>query len=366
MISPAVRGAALLAAAALCGMIPAQAAESGEEEAPVPAVADSGKTADHFRSRRPRVSGYVQIHYRYAFKTGSDTLVDNDDFRVQRVRLGVDGDILPWLSYEIEVDPRAPEVTGVLRDAYLTLRVIPRHKLRIGQQKTQFGYENRESSTRLFAVNRTDVSDNLSRGVNLRDIGVGLIGNVKLGKGWRLEDAVTVVNGAGMNVQNDDTRMKDVWGRLGIRWKRRDFGDWTARLGASGGIGDHVDPGDTLSTTADDFRLKFRRLGADLEIDHEFFFLSAEYVAGWDENAKTGATEEPFGYYVNLIGKTPWKIGPVIRYDVLGDEFQRWTLGAFYGLQDEPFRVLLNYELRLKKDDLRGDDKLYVWVQAKF
>ncbi len=104
---------------------------------------------------------------------------------MQRVRLGVRGDLYKWLSYEVEVDPRAPEVKGLLRDAYLAFKFIPRHQLRFGQQKTQFGYENRESSSDLFAVNRTELSDALSRGVNLRDIGVGVIGNVRLGKGWR-------------------------------------------------------------------------------------------------------------------------------------------------------------------------------------
>ena len=143
------------------------------------------------------------------------------------------GKVWPWISYDVEVDPRAPEVAGVLRDAYITLRFIPRHRVRLGQQKTQFGYENRESSSRLFAVNRTEVSDNLSRGPNLRDIGIGLLGSLPLGGGLRIEDAVTLTNGTGLNVQADDTDMKTVWGRLGVRYQFD--GSWV-RLG---GIGRH-------------------------------------------------------------------------------------------------------------------------------
>ncbi len=314
--------------------------------------------------RGPTVGGYIQVHYRQAYATGADPVVDNDDFRVQRVRIGIEGDVSRWLSYDLEMDPRAPEVTGLLRDAYVTLKLIPRHKLRIGQQKQQFGYENPESSTRLFTVNRAEVSDALSRGVNLRDIGLGLIGNLKLGDGWRIEDAMTVSNGAGMNVQADDTPAKNVWGRLGLRYKP-DASNLHARLGVSGGAGDYIDRGDP-ALPLDDTTLIFRRLGADLEADHRYFFLAAEYVLGWDEVKATRETDEPFGYYVTLVAKTPWRLGPLLRYDGLGEDFTRWTFGAFWGLPDEPVRVLLNYELRQLRDGVRADDKAYAWLQVKF
>ena len=109
-------------------------------------------------STKPQFFGFVQTFYRHAFETGEDGVFDAPNFRVQRVRLGVRGDLYTWLSYEVDVDPRAPEVKGLLRDAYLAFKFIPRHQLRVGQQKTQFGYENRESSSELFAVNRARAS----------------------------------------------------------------------------------------------------------------------------------------------------------------------------------------------------------------
>jgi hypothetical protein len=314
------------------------------------------------------VFGYVQVHFRYAFATGVDSVVDFSDFRVQRLRIGIKGDVNPWLSYDVEMDPRAPDITSVLRDAFLEFKTVPRHVIRVGQQKTHFGYENRQSSSELFTVNRAEVSDNLSRGVNLRDIGIGLIGNLKPGpRGLRIEDGITVVNGAGMNVQNDNTPMKNVWGRLGLRW-RSDAGDFTARFGLSGGVGDLIDPGADSLSTADDFRMKFSRQAADLEIDHRRFFLTAEYVTGHDENMLTRETDGPYGYYLSLVGKLAQqgRAGPLVRYDQLNDEVRRWTFGAFYGLPAERFRVLLNYELRHTNAGVRGDDKLYVWTQVRF
>lgn len=313
-----------------------------------------------------RFYGSVQVHYRHAFETGDDGVFDAPNFRVQRVRLGARGDIYPWLSYEIEIDPRSPEITGVLRDAFLTFTVIPRHQIRLGQQKTQFGYENRMSSTDLFAVNRTELSDALSRGVNLRDIGIGLIGNVRLWRGWRFEDAVTVVNGDGFNVQADRTRQKNVWGRAGLRY-RKDSADLTVRVGVSGAVGDQMDEGlDLTLDTADDFRLEFDRRGTDVEIDHPRFFASAEYVKGTNTDTRTDDDDELSGYYVNLVGKTPWKVGPIVRLDTFADEFRRWTIGGYYGLPNVPFRLMVNYERRTLKDGRRGDDKLYVWTQVQF
>jgi hypothetical protein len=316
---------------------------------------------------RPTVKFYgsVQVHYRHAFETGVDGVFDAPNFRVQRVRLGVRGNLYKWLSYEVEIDPRSPEITGVLRDAFLAFKVIPRHQIRLGQQKTQFGYENRVSSTDLFAVNRTEVADSFSRGVNLRDIGVGLIGNVKLWKGWRFEDAVTVVNGDGMNVQADRTRQKNLWGRGGLRY-RKDSADLTVRAGMSVALGDQIDEGVDPLDTADDFRLEFDRRGFDVEVDHPRFFASAEYVRGTNTNTSTDEDDQLSGYYVNLVGKTPWKVGPIVRLDTFGDEFRRWTIGGYYGLPNVPFRLLVNYERRAVKDGVRGDDKLYVWTQVRF
>ncbi len=303
----------------------------------------------------------MQVHYRHAFATGSDPLVDNPDFRVQRVRIQLEGDPLRWLSYQVEVDPRAPEIRGILRDAYLTLRFIPQHRLRIGQQKTQFGYENAESSSRLFAVNRTEVSDGLARGVNLRDIGIGLLGHIKLTSNLRFEDAITVVNGAGLNVQADDTPMKNIWGRVGLRYRTEKF--WV-RLGGSGGIGDEIDTGADPMVTTDDFKLRFRRLGSDLEFDHRWVFASTELVYAWDHTPMENT--EVLGWYANVVGKTPWPVGPIARYDTVGTEHKRWTFGLYYGLPDARFRVLLNYELRLVYNGARADDKLYVWAQVRF
>jgi len=323
---------------------------------------DKGKAKRRRKGKGPRVHGFMQVFARKAFATGSDGRVDASNVRVQRARLKVDGRINRWLGYDLEIDPRAPDITGVMRDAYLTIRkVIPHHQIRIGQQKTQFGYENRESSTRLFAVNRTDVSDNLSRGATLRDVGVGIIGGWPLGGGFALEDAFTVVNGNGMNTQNDDTSRKSYWGRAGARYAP---GAFTARLGVSGALGDYIEPADPLDPIPMSVHVDFKRIGVDVELDHPWVFVSAELV--WSRDKVPTETADTTGYYVNVVGKSPYHAGPIVRYDVLGDELQRWTFGGYYDLAHARLRLMVNYEYRRLFNVVRGDDKLYFWTQVKF
>ena len=353
---------------ALCTWLLVAGLHASPARAQTPGAGDAAQPADAVSpSPGPKATffGFVQTHYRHAFETGDDGVFDAPNFRVQRVRLGVRGDLNSWLSYEVDVDPRAPAVTGFLRDAYLAFKFIPRHEVRVGQQKTQFGYENRESSSDLFVVNRSELSDALSRGPNLRDIGVGLIGNVRLGKGWRFEDAITVVNGDGLNVQADATRRKNIWGRAGLRY-RKDAADLTVRVGVSGATGDGIVEGVDPLDPADDYRQSFSRTGTDVQVNHRRFLATAEYVKGTNENTLTGEADDLSGYYVNVVGKTRWRVGPTVRLDTFADEFRRWTIGAYYGLPNVPLRVMVNYEYRELKDGVRGDDKLYVWTQVRF
>jgi len=343
---------------------------AAQEEAagalPDATVQQAQKKKKKKKKKRVRVGGYLQAFYRYTLHTGEDEEVDADNFRLQRVRIQLTGKVIKKVSYQVEVDPRAPEVRGILRDAFIQFKHIPFHKLRVGQQKTQFGYENLVSSSELFAVNRTELSENIARGPNLRDVGLGLIGKIPVGAGVSVEDAITVVNGNGLNTQIDDTELKTVWGRLGARYDHPDDLFWV-RAGLSGGHGDFMDEGDDPLDPADDFLVEFDRVGVDAEVDTEWVFASAEYARGSDD--AEGETTEPSGWYLNLVGKTPWHTGPIVRYDrfdLMEENFRRWTLGAYYGDPDDRLRFLLNYEYRKVKDDVRGDDRLFLWSQVRF
>lgn len=236
----------------------------------------------------------------------------------------------------------------------------------MGQQKTQFGYENSESITNLYTVNRSELCDGAMRGENLRDVGVGLLGEVPLNKRFRMENAVTFTNGTRMNVEGPwefNTR-KALWGRVGVRYKRKDL---VVRLGgsfAAGGLrylgADIVDPTDDVYASID-------RVGADVQVEHTWFHLTAEYAQGTDRVADT-LFAEPTGYSVIAAIKTKWNVGPLARIEQFEDEFQRTTLGLFYGPPKDALRILLNYEIRSGITDIPEghDDRFYVQVQVRF
>ena len=345
---------------ALC----APAAEAQGVRAKRDSSAQDSATAGKRVKRMPAISGYVQVFYKGRRDADGSGSTEPSVFRVQRVRIELRGDVTPHIGYDVEIDPRAPDVTGILRDAFITLDYLPKHEIRIGQQKTLFGYENPTSSTRLFVVNRAEVSDNLSRGVTLRDIGVGVIGSIPINDRFRLEDAVTVVNGSGMNVQADSTARKNVWGRLGVRY-RSAAKDFTVHLGVSGASGDQHEPIDSGPPAVPAFTRTFTRFGTDLEIDHPLGFLAAEFVSTNDKAPKilgdvAGGAE---GYYVLFAGKTRWKVGPIVRWDVF-DEFRRLTGGAYIGRPSDDVSLLLNYEV-FRDDAGKHDDRYYARLQIR-
>ena len=162
----------------------------------------------------------------------------------------------------------------------------------------------------------------------------------------------------------DFNTKKALWGRVGIRYKKDDF---TVRLGGSFGTGGIRYLGNDLIDPADDIYTNFNRLGTDVEVDHKYFFLAAEYGQGTDK-VKDTLYDEPKGYQVLLALKTKWKVGPFVRYDTYQDEWKVPTVGAYYGNPKDKFRILVNYVFRGNVKDIPEghDDRLYIQMQIVF
>ena len=326
---------------------------------------DSAATAKK-KKYAPKISGVIQAHYLEEFNTNGDTIRDPGGFRILRARLTAKGKVSKNVTYEVMIDPRAPEPRGLLRDAFVGLQHIKDQEIRIGQQKTQFGWENRQSITDLYTVNRAEMSDGVSRGENLRDIGIGIIGHIKLNDRWRIEDAATFTNGTRINVAGpfDFNPKKALWGRLGVRYKQDAL---ELNAGGSFGTGGFRRLGADLIDPVDDIYSDFTSYGVDAQLEHKWFFIAAEYGAGEEVVADT-LFDAPLGYQALLAVKTKWKAGPVVRYDSYQDEWSVWTFGLYYGEKNAPLRVLLNYMVRSGVTDIPEghDDRLYVQLQVVF
>ena len=213
-------------------------------------------------------------------------------------------------------------------------------------------------------MTRTELSEGPGRGLTLRDIGVAIKGRIPLVEGWDLEDHVALVNGAGMNTQVDPTTTKNVWGRVGVRYRPEPA--LTVRAGVSFGVGDYVEPEDPGPPLIPALKISFKRVGADVQVDSRWAFLVGEAAFARDETSDApGEPEDTIAWYVLAAGKTPWHIGPVVRYDASdADGFGRWTFGGYWGSIDARLRAMATYEI-FRDDAGPHDHRLLLWTQVR-
>jgi hypothetical protein len=139
------------------------------------------------------IRGYVQARYTYLpgdkkIRSEYDnTIRDDTGFAFRRVRLVFSGDVTDWLSFYIqpELAGSVPGTTGdqsnnfaQLRDAYADIFMpVPflfleekELRLRVGQSKVPFGWENLQSSQNRLTFDRSDGINSAVQGE--RDIGL--------------------------------------------------------------------------------------------------------------------------------------------------------------------------------------------------
>src|SRR6185503_18391419 len=132
------------------------------------------------------------------------------------------------------------------------------------------------------------------------------------------------------------------------------------RAGGSFGAGSQFDPGLDPDSVIDDYHYDFMRAGVDVQIDTAYAFVVGEYLWGRNTDQQTDAKVTTRGYYAAVVGKTPWKVGPMLRYDKYTD-YQRYTVGAYYGGRNARLRAMIDFEHRPDRDD-----RLILWAQARF
>ncbi len=128
--------------------------------------------------------GYTQLRYNRLLETNKDltcaqcdrSIGNNGGLFIRRGRLVFSGDVHPRVSIYIQPDFGTDAAGGQhylqIRDAYfdVTLDAKKEHRLRVGQSKVPFGFENLQSSSNRLPLDRNDA---LNSGLpNERDMGV--------------------------------------------------------------------------------------------------------------------------------------------------------------------------------------------------
>lgn len=152
--------------------------KGGETRRPPP------QTAGRAWYERIRLRGYAQIRYNRLLETNRDltcshcdrSIGNNGGLFLRRGRLVLSGDVSDRVSFYIQPDFATDAAGGQhylqLRDAYFDLYVDQgkAHRLRLGQSKVPFGFENLQSSSNRLPLDRAEGLNSAMPGE--RDFGV--------------------------------------------------------------------------------------------------------------------------------------------------------------------------------------------------
>ena len=261
----------------------------------------------------PKISGFVQGMYQ-ADLNGDFELQDNT-FRMRRVRLSVDGKLSRTVSYKLQGDfVRSP----ALVDAYVKYKPCNEFAIQVGQFKTPFTIESPINPVNLEIFDYGEAVQHLGGYKDVcgvgglgRDIGVMATGSLFPVKGYRVVDyAIGVFNGNGPTTTDNNNR-KDIVGRLEVHPGLKDL-----TLSGSYYYGKY--------TKDDNVNCTRNRWAAGAQYNDGKLVLRGEYVGGqtgrWteiEENSlyNSNGYYAQAGYYFVLGKDKSQKLMPVLRYE---------------------------------------------------
>lgn len=153
-------------------------------QAPAPSPAPQPAPVSKLWYERLSIRGYAQIRYNRLLESNPDlvcpqcdrSIGNNGGFFLRRGRIILSGNVHPRVAIYVQPDYGSDAAGGLhylqLRDAYFDVFLADdrSHRLRLGQSKVPFGFENLQSSSNRLPLDRNDALN--SALPNERDIGV--------------------------------------------------------------------------------------------------------------------------------------------------------------------------------------------------
>lgn len=250
-------------------------------------------------AKLPKISGFVNFRYQYN--------EDVSSFDIRRARLDFRGELSPMFDYRMQIEfANSP----FLLDAYMRAKIKPWLHIQAGEFKIPFSLENPYSPQQLEFIDMPSVITRLCSYQDLsgirsngRDLGIMVNGSFfKSDDFYRLEYAIGVFNGAGLNVR-DNNKSKDVVGKINFYPIKH------LTLSVSGHLGEMVLDDDHLYERRD-------RWSGGIRYDDKKLVVRAEYAGG--NTAKMRSD----GFYA-LAGYTFFgKFTPALRYDLFRENIR--------------------------------------------
>ena len=291
-----------------------------------------------------KFSGYGMLQYQGQDKDGAHT----NSFNLRLARFILDGKIgdFDWRAQIQGTNAKGPgEPTVQLVDLYAEWRKYPEFKIRAGQFKRAFTFENPTHPITQGWRGYADVINRLSgfgdrageKSSGGRDIGVQLSGDIIPNANGRklLHYQIGVYNGEGIN-RSDKNNQKDIIGGL---WVMPVKG---VRIGAFGWTGSH---GGMVTTNGNNENVKLNRYCLSAEYDKDEYTFRAEYIhsQGWGTGVigsnviDYNLGDQADGWYVfGIVPLVKGKLHAKARY-------QTYRVSAEWGTSVNQVECGLNY-----------------------
>ena len=345
--------------------------ESGE-------AGDSGPTV--------RFGGLLQAQFEGGDRGDSRFPDANDRFYLRRARLNASGRFVEEFEYRIEADlagtiANTSGLRAQLTDGYIEWTHWTFAKVRVGQFKTPYGFEQLYSDPRLLLEERTLVNDRLTQS---RQLGAQ-VGGELFDK--RLSYAVGLFNGTGVNNDfNDDNRYLWASRAAFIPLRGRFLGRETSwSIGADGYVSRDAslaqpsefrfDSKPSNETRDNVFAGKREAWGVDTQILSGPVELWAEYLRAVykPDNRIPVARLTTDGWYLQGSYMVLPRFQAVVRYerfdpnhDAGRDDTRTWTVGLNYYVRGHDLKLQADYLRTTLPGSGPTQNKLIARLQAAF
>ena len=310
------------------------------------------------------LGGYIQTQFE-AGNAPDSRFSANDRFLIRRARLNLSGSIYQDFAFKLEGEfgnsnlKNNASYRAQATDAYLEWTRYNFAKIRVGQFKTTFGYEQLQSDPLLTFAERSIASDVFTIS---RQVGASVSGDYY---NKRLGYTFGAFNGPASNNGFNDNEKFTYSGRLtGTPWKGK-IGGWESSL--SFGVNGYISKDNAVSLTnfgfdsvaggaVDDLFTGDRRVwGADTQFHTGPFDFVAEYFRGHfkPKDAIPVKQLNADGFYVSGAAfLVPKKLQAAVRFEtvdpnksVSGNSSDVWSFGLNYYIKDHDVKLQLNYLL---------------------
>ena len=362
--------------------------ETKEEKKPVYVVPGASEL-------KLTLGGFIQAQYEagdvFAFEGRFGSAAIKDRFRLRRARINLTGEFAEQFDFKLEGEFEQSDVGLTIRDAtgrtlgsnstrtafggtdlFINWHRYPEFQIKVGQYKAPFGLEQLTSDTKLFTLERSQVTSALTPE---RQVGVEVWGKPLTSVFPEQKDLLTyyagIFNGNGRNISVNDNNEYMSVGRIELQpWKGKVAGqDLWFRLGANAlqsrdASGTVLSPGGTLRVNGDGSMSSFTApsaaeregWGTDATFHWGPFDLIGEYLSERYEARPTSGVAPAFknfraeGYYVQgsyfLI---PKKLQLVTKYEhfnpgqIIDDNLDSITGGVNYYIHGDDVKLMADY-----------------------